>query len=680
MDQTIRYTFTAETGQAQRAIREMSQSLQSQREAWKQNIYDEKARRAEAIAQIKKQELAILSLSKEEQKSAREKLKIIKAEESARSAAARQGIASEQARLRRLEISQVGVSGLDRMAIPGGLLPGFGRLGAIAGVNIPAPLMDAVRAAQGRSGGRIAGNQFAQAASSVATAQSAMGGLGTAAMGLTGVLGTAGLLGAMALLTAGAGKLGDALNAAGETTKGTIISTTAFARDFKLSRDEARKFAIANEKRIEGLGAALPISSTDINNILRTANNSGAVKLAGTKEIYQREIIGDEKNAGAATRFALLRQSLGQQVNDAQVAGAAGVLFNRKTKLKDLNTEFFKISGLRDELKKQGFDSLKGEARLQAINKALANLVPQEAINEMQGTLDATISSVNDRLFSPRTGFFGALRELESLGGKTFYAEVSRALGEGAAITGKGSLAMIGDAFSFTKRGGIGEVLGQSLNGLLDAIIANPGIITAFTSQLTNEIGNFFGAVNWGKLALSLGMLFIDVIVAIPAGLLAFGGGWIRTAIGTIAESLMQAIKDLSLGIASLVTGIPRGVFDQIGGAISGFFGGNAQAKYAGTAIPAAGGYMPINQAIARELQAKPASSGLVVANSSEYIFQPSQLSSLLSRTASPPSTAIQVGGITIHQQPGEDGNTLADRVISRLDSLLKNERNYRLN
>ena len=109
-DQTIRYQFTAETGQAQRAVRELSKSLQDQREAWKQSIYDERSKRAEIIAQIKKQELSILSLSKEEQKAAKEKLKLLKAEESVRSSAAKQSIASEQARLRKLERSEVDVS------------------------------------------------------------------------------------------------------------------------------------------------------------------------------------------------------------------------------------------------------------------------------------------------------------------------------------------------------------------------------------------------------------------------------------------------------------------------------------------------------------------------------------------------------------------------------------------
>ena len=282
---------------------------------------------------------------------------------------------------------------------------------------------------------------FAQARAAQATqaAAGAAQSLGGAAIGLTAALGTAGLLGAFALLGMGAAKLTEQLKEANEVSKGTITSTTAFAREFGMSRSEARKFAIENEIRVERLGASLPISSSDINAYAGIMNNSGiAATLGGDRSAYQRLIIGDERSAGTATRFALLRQSLGNRVNDAQATSAAGLLAGGGTRLKDLNIEFFKASGLYEQLKKENFDSLQGVARIEAVNRALANLVPDAAIAEMQGQIDAMVSSVNDRLFSPRTGLFGALRPLQNLGGKSLYEEVSRSLGEGASVMSKG--------------------------------------------------------------------------------------------------------------------------------------------------------------------------------------------------------------------------------------------------
>lgn len=630
-DTSIRYQFTANNQQAIAAVRELTQKLQAQRETWKQSIYDEKSRRAEVVAQIKKQELGIFSLEKAEQKQAREKLKLLKAEESALGAKNRASIAAEQARLRILERKEVGVTGLDRHSINGGLLPGFGRLAQMGGINIPAPLQamaDAFKGSDGRSGGRMGGSLFAQAKatqSAAGLAETAMGGLGSSALSLGAALGTGGLIGVFAAATTAAGEFSRQFEEANKRETQTIVTTGQIVNAIGGDRSQARglvdQFNRSLSKESGGLvatGESGAIGRGILDDILAGAKQSGRSNsdAVGQAARISTGLAGLSKATGTDT------SQLANVLSDISSRSQSVDQLRGRDVLNDLGINKVLIP----ELEKRGIKKLSELTQDQVfglLENAVTKSFSVDTRRELEGTTQGLFASLKYQFFDPFEGIFSIERQLPDGGGSVFEAakDVLKTLLE--------------------KPDGLFPLMGTIFKDL--------GVTIEPLKDLRDQIKGFNA---WLK-------ELQDTLKGLQQGKIDFG-------------SAGKSALDIAGYAAKTTTGL--GALDPL---INSIFG--ARPKYLGT--PAASGFMPLGRAIASEVKNKPSGSGLVVANTSEIIqTKPQFLSSLLSaKSVGAQSAAIYVGGITIHQQPNEDGDALANRIIEKLDQLVSSERNYRL-
>jgi hypothetical protein len=293
---------------------------------------------------------------------------------------------------------------------------------------------------------------------SVGTAFQGLGSTGMLAMGaLTAGIGVA-LVGAIGLAQVGIQELNTAFQKSLELSDATISATTAFSRDFGIDRASARKAVIENQIAVEQSAKALPIGSGDINRALSIAQNSGILALTeGDKDFFQKRVIGNAQDVGVLSQLALLRQQLGSQITEPQYAQAIATISSKDSSKADLNTEFFRTSGLGKRLNELGFSSATGKQRLEILSQAITQLVPLEAVKEQQQTIGAQFSSFYDNLFAPRTGVFGFLRELGS--GGNVMQEVERSV---SLIFGQdGTLSRLAQVF-----GGTGDVM-EDLKSLL---------------------------------------------------------------------------------------------------------------------------------------------------------------------------------------------------------------------
>jgi hypothetical protein len=621
-DQTIRYNFTASTAQAQSAIREMSKALQDQRETFKQSIYTERSRRAEVISQIKQQEVGILKLEKAEQKQAREKLRLLKAEEAALGAKNKAAIAGEQSRLRLLERKEVGVTGLDRMSVPGGLLPGFGRLAQLGGINIPAPLSAIAQSFSGGTGGRVSGNLIPQARA----ASLALEGVGGAAAGLSAALGTAGLIGVFFAATAAANEFGRQFDEASKRQTQSIVTTGQIVNAIGGDRSNARGL-------VDQFNRSL---SKESGGLVNTAD-SGAIGrgilddiLAGAKQSGRsnRDAVGQAARistglAGLASATGTDTSQLDNVLSDISSRSQSVDQLRGRDVLNDLGINKILIP----ELEKRGIKKLSELTQDQVfglLESAVTKSFSSDTRSELEGTTQGIFAKLKYKFFDPFEGVLSIERELP--GGGSVFSEASRTL---KLIFGTG---------------GTFEQLSKAFGGSSDPMIALRDSIASFNSLLEE----------------------INKVLAVTANASDFVQRNTKFNVGGLNVDLTKLVMDTLKA--------------PLGFSLSNFgFGfGEAKPKYAGTA---AAGFMPLGSAIASEVANKPSGSNLIVANSSEFVYRPDQLSSLLTRTSQSASTVLQIasGAITIVQQPREDSNQLADRVLSRLDQLVKNERNYRL-
>ncbi|MGL5925554.1 hypothetical protein [Chroococcidiopsis sp.] len=154
---------------------------------------------------------------------------------------------------------------------------------------------------------------------------------------------------------------------------------------------------------------------------------------------------------------------------------------------------------------------------------------------------------------------------------------------------------------------------------------------------------------------------------------------------------VLQAIDETLAKPGEVIVGVgPKGGVSEYGDRQiergSNFFGGLIDGTKRFLGLGASSGYipsafdglMPLHQAIKSEVANKPSGSGLVIANSSEYIFKDiQQLMNFVSlpKFAGTPGTnksiTIAQGAINIVANSNQDEATIADMVIDRLSTLV---------
>jgi hypothetical protein len=482
-----------------------------------------------------------------------------------------------------------------------------------------------------------------------ASLKSAMGIGTTASVALAGAIGV-GVVGALTLATAGVNELITGFQKAKDLSESTIASVTATSRDFGLSRGDARKFVTENQRNVELAGKALPISSEDINRALTIGLNSGIIGLSEKdKSFFQQNVVGNASQTGLFSKLALLRQQLGSQITEPQFAQAIATISNEKSGKSDINTEFFRTSGLGKFLQEEGYLETQGKERIKAINRALDKLIPQDAIDEQQGTISARFSSFYDSLFAPLTGTFGFLRPLED--GRSTYDEILKTteliFGEG------GTLSQLASTFGGT--GDVMEDLKSTIVGLNELI------------QDINNLLKIFKKTDAQKIEENQ---FNQEKVFSRQAFLQSSGKQATNFLDELGLSLGTYIKQE----------VSRPFRYNLDGTLK------AQPNYQGLIQSFKPAYAGFNSAYNLERQNKPAGTKIgLLFNSGEDILPPGKLAQIMNTSYSrgrdtqrpPIAVTVASGAITVNPQPGQDPGAIArmtlDLFLSDLGKELEN-------
>jgi hypothetical protein len=440
-------------------------------------------------------------------------------------------------------------------------------------------------------------------------------------------------------------------NVAVEAENQLISGATVNAREFGLSRKDAKQFTADTQKKVEILGRDLPIESNQINEALSIFMNAGGAKLTGgDKKVFNDQILGSSQNAGLITKSTLLRQQLGTQITDPQYTNAIGVLANDSTKLGDVKKlEFFQKSGLYDQLKGSGFDDAKGANRIKILNKALDNLLPPEAIAEMQDSAQGLFGQLKDTLFGNRTGIFGFMKDVSVLeGDQTVFNESKRTLtmlfGSGGVLDNMGNiLGVDGDTIMSSVYRSLqyfNDEL-QRLNEVLK-LFRKPDDVVAARKEASNKFDERKDSIDEKNKNDTLR----NIIEAVP--FIKFG-----------KELSTALMKDFAVGEAERKARL--------------------SAKFSGTYLTAS---MGLSEAFKTESRNMPSGASPVIANTAEDILPPGKLTRLIKNAYSSGNASqqskminIQPGAIAIYQQAGQSSEELTDMMLDKLTSLF-DERN----
>lgn len=349
------------------------------------------------------------------------------------------------------------------------------------------------------------------------------------------------------------------------------------------------------------------------------------------------------------TRFAILAQATpgvtNFQVKNAYTSAITGNLNNALTR-----QEFFRNSGFADVVKQTALENkidLTKATQLEQIDvlqKALEKRVPQSLVDRAQNdSIDAQVSSFQDKLFSQRVGIFGIQRDLDLNveGNQSLFTEISRTV---KLVLGKdGLFEQLGEIFSGVDfdlvrilRDGL-----RSLNDFLETLIK----AIKEVNDLKNKVSS---------------------TPVLP-------GANVGDAFNAVSAIKPQSFTDaVSVGIAG---GVPGLIGAAIVRSVAGFFGGNSYAGHIPESNSAS--ILPLSHAINNEILNKPKGSNLLIANDSEYIF-PNQQSVLAyasqkNDTISPVIT-VSPGAININAQSNHNPSDIANEVIHALNNIINFE------
>jgi hypothetical protein len=634
LDQILRLLFTADTRQAVSGVKQMTDELQKQREAWKASIYQERARAAAARVGIAEQILEEKKLQAEKNATGKNQLAVAIAEERLNATRARAAIAQRQYDLRLREQAQVGVSGLDRLA---GLV-GAGLPAKFQGLRTVTESVLGVSLTQGLTASTLA-----------------IGGLVTA----VGI----GLVGAFKLAEASAQYLFSEIDKGIQRQVENISAAEPLVKSFGVGYDRADKEVRSTQERNAILGRDLPVSSQDINQIATgiTDNLAKSLKAAG-KGIDQLAAYQDFISSRAAIAANIAGVD-SRQANLLINKLDAGASVGEVSQLEIIEKNPALRTAIEDTLKEFGVKTTKTlseDKKADFIKRVFDQAVSAEQIKRLQGTVKAQVSSFTDRLFDPYVGVFGVERDLDLKKERvqSVFSSFSRTtelfLGEG------GTLDQIAKIF-----GGTDFDVMRELRNAIEGF-------NGFLAELNNLLRN----LNAAKDAISGIPLPGGDVGKLSRGLAQFSVNPIGTTFA-VTEPI-NPLAPIGKGIDNFLYKATLGLFGRPS------YAGFMPSNFAGMTIPmarnAAAGFMPIVDAISAERRNMPSGAQLLIANSSEAVFNQEQLRSLMGAVARPAANnagrSLTVGNITIYQQPGQNAAAIVDEFLAILDQRLEIEQN----
>ncbi|NEP53937.1 MAG: hypothetical protein F6K65_36165, partial [Moorea sp. SIO3C2] len=251
----------------------------------------------------------------------------------------------------------------------------------------------------------------------------------------------------------------------------------------------------------------------------------------------------------------------------------------------------------------------------------------------------------------------------------------------------------------------VGELGAKVVNSItitvLNAIagIDRGAIITGLNAAITSFIANLdwrvylagAGAILGGmvlKGLVGLGVTLAGAVVTAVGGVpLLIGSAIVLAVTGVVllirqygseiqnrVVSVLTEARDFVTSAIATIFGSIKSVFDLIlssfSNALSGVTGvitGNSLGTLGDAFGNGAKGFIP---ALTDEMKAAPSGSYPIIANSSEVILQPGQLSSLLSASQQQGSRVVNVGGITVNVN-SSNGGAIADEILQTLEDAL---------
>lgn len=512
-------------------------------------------------------------------------------------------------------------------------------------------------------------------------------------------------------------RLKDAAGDAAKLQIERVGATNTAMETLGLTTQQAGRYYQGVEKRIAQLGRDLPVSVEQIQQIYRTINDdfTGQLRPRGASAQQLADL-----SVGASARLAILAQqgnvSTGNALaNISSFLGGAGIGELRQQTLFQNNPRFF--NAIKENLERYG-----EENRAEVLSRALEQVVTDQQIRALQGTVTAQLSGFMDKLFDPTIGVFSLSRDLDEKmeGYQSVFEEFGTTLdiliGENGIIDAIGELTGIVniDPMLIVRDGvrslneflfgvsnflnqvqglspeEIGEIVGRGAANFVDSLMGitlnairriDLGTILSFVGAFLRGLGvglvSFFVNLDLSTYASLLLSPFTVVLAENLVGMVEEVGDKIKSVFRVVIDAL--SFINPTVGLVRNVTGAVTGAASPLGGAVD-FLGNtagnifNAVTKF----FTGAGGFIPANSglfdALTIEAQKKPKGTDFVVANSSEYVLTPQQMSGLLSSRSSESKT-INVGGINISLNlSGGTPQEIAMEAIAILEEKLNNE------
>lgn len=512
--------------------------------------------------------------------------------------------------------------------------------------------------------------------------------------------------------------IGDSLNYELEQMQGinTVVQVMG------VSGKQAATFMQDLSQQIAIAGRELPVSAGKIGNFARSLIDDYSIALksaGGSLAQIQQVLVGD------SGRLALAQAISGTTDAEAQAAitnllsgavGARGInrykFFANNVTLRNNLAEAMNNQGLRSLADVSFFD------RIKILNSALEDAFPQESIDRLAQTGQATISRFFDLLFDREIGLFSIFRDLDSA--KEGYQSVyfSFVKGLNTLIGGGGIFEQIGELSGLDSNFfGLGlKSVVEGINGKLNELNLSLQSMSSFDSgAIGSSIGNFtaelmngvtvgilgaIGDVNWGGVlkgtVRGIGSFFanLDWRVYMSAGLALLAFKVVPIVVGGIAAVLgglpLLIGGAIVAGVAGIVALIAN-YWDDVMGAIRGLFDtlkskifGDQESVSAEPVAPkpiqsysdtiglsygfGASGFVPMGAqaAIAKEMAMAPNGTYPVIANSSELVVPGDQIASLL-RAGNRSQTIVNLSGININVSGGNAWE-LAQEIMQILE------------
>lgn len=637
VDSILRLIISGDSSQAVGGVRRLSTELEKQREELKRSREAELARSQTARIGIAEQVLAEKRKQAELKNTTKSLIAAQRAEENLRSLQNRAAISTRNVQLKILEQQEAGLTGLDRYHGLLQLIPG--RFGAIA----------------------------TSGTSAISGVTSGLSSAGIAATALTTAIG-AGLVAAIAAAGVGAKYLSDQLKQASDAQLGEMGQAAEISRLYGVDQKTANRSVRSIQEQIAIAGRDTPVSTSQIQDY----SNVALPAILRAFQSQGRSLQDAEKTTvGLSTRFAIAAQST-PGVTEFQIKAALASAGSGDLASAIKTQEFFRNSGLgtiiKEEAQKRGADLATASAaqQLDILQAALETKIPDSLIAQMQGSVNAQVSSFMDRLFDPFTGAFGVRRDLEQAEGEqSVFTEFSRSI-----------------ELLLGKNGTLAEI-GETLDKLLPADDAMADLRSGFKTinqgidslnQVLRDLNQLLDDI--AKSPLGQLIKAIDEKIPKPGSTLWDSGIKLGSPGNSIASPAVSVNGNTGFDLKQL---------PFIGGAFRGtanFFSdlfGTARPQFAGSLEPSYS--MPLLSAIATERANMPSGAELVVANSSEAILTPDQILQIASGGWSQNSSSnltIEKGAIVIHAAPNMNIADLADAVIDRIDQKVEFERSTR--